>query len=106
MKRSINDISVKFYSYYQRLPFLRSGKFQIYFKSEAILLIRSIKTIVKEPSKIKTLANFRKHVFSALENYLCNSNGICRKLICAGLNIGYVLFKKDHVLLTQLDWNL
>lgn len=65
------------------------------------MLIRSIKTIVKEPSKIKTLANFRKHVFSALENYLCNSKGISRKLICAGLNIGYVLFKKDHVPLTQ-----
>lgn len=59
------------------------------------MLIKELKRILKDPSRLKTLSVVRPHVFDAFVRYLINNRGIISQLVCSALNISYVLLKKD-----------
>ena len=59
------------------------------------VLVRVFKQVLKNPSRLKTIADVRPHVFDAFERYLTNKRGLLSQIVCSAMNVSYILLKKD-----------
>ena len=59
------------------------------------MLVRVFKQVLKNPSRLKTIADVRPHVFDAFERYLTNKRGLLSQIVCSAMNVSYILLKKD-----------